>query len=85
MSEAEPAGQPHTGSLARRMMLIAAGWISILLLLGGVALDRTLTALVTRQFDDQLDYILTAMIGSAEIGPGRRGLFQPPARRSALS
>ena len=30
------SGAPHTGSLARRMMLIAAGWIAILLLLGGL-------------------------------------------------
>jgi len=60
---------PHTGSLARRMMLIAAGWITILLLLGGVALDRTLTDLVARQYDEQLEYLLTAMIASAEIDP----------------
>lgn len=72
------AKQPHTGSLARRMMLIAAGWILILLLGGGVALDRTLTALVTRQFDDQLDYVLTAMIGSAEIGPEGEVYFNRP-------
>ena len=32
----------HTGSISRRMMIIAAGWISILLLLGGIGLDRTL-------------------------------------------
>ncbi len=51
------------------MMLIAAGWITILLLAGGVALDRTLTALVSRQFDEQLEYVLTAMIASAEIDP----------------
>ena len=51
------------------MMLIAAGWITILLLVGGVALDRTLTSLVTRQFDEQLDYMLTAMIGSSEMDP----------------
>jgi signal transduction histidine kinase len=69
------AGVPHTGSLARRMILIAAGWISILLLLGGVALDSTLKALVTDQFDDQLDYVLTAMIGSTEIGPDGEVLF----------
>ena len=60
---------PHTGSLARRMMVIAAAWITILLLLGGVGLDRTLKGLVTRTFDEQLNYMLTAMIGSAEIGP----------------
>jgi signal transduction histidine kinase len=51
------------------MMLIAAGWITILLLVGGVALDRTLSALITRQFDEQLNYTLTAMIASAEIDP----------------
>jgi signal transduction histidine kinase len=50
-------------------MLIAAGWIAVLLLAGGVTLDRTLTALITRSFDDQLGYILTGMVGSAEIGP----------------
>jgi signal transduction histidine kinase len=51
------------------MLLIAAGWITILLLGGGVALDRTLTGLLTRQFDEQLSYMLTAMIASAEIDP----------------
>ena len=55
------------GSLARRMALIAAGWIAVLLLLGGIALDRTLTGLVTRNFDEQLEYMLTAMRGSGEI------------------
>ncbi|MCJ2185970.1 sensor histidine kinase [Novosphingobium beihaiensis] len=50
------------------MMLIAAGWISVLLLVGGLALDHTLTGLVTRNFDEQLGYMLTGMIGSAEIG-----------------
>ncbi len=77
-SAAAPAVVPHTGSLSRRMMLIAAGWISILLLLGGLALDRTLTGLLTRQFDEQLDYVLTAMIGSAEIWPdGEVGFNRP--------
>lgn len=60
---------PHTGSIARRMMLIAAGWILVLLLGGGFALDRTLTSLIRNNFDEQLDYIMTAMIASAEIGP----------------
>ena len=57
----------HTGSLARRMMLIAAGWITILLLVGGVALDRTITNLLQNNLDERLNYILTAMVGSAEI------------------
>lgn len=60
---------PHTGSLSRRMIVFAAGWIFILLLVGGVALDRTMTGLVRRQYDEQLDYILTSMIASAEIDP----------------
>jgi signal transduction histidine kinase len=72
------AGAPHTGSLSRRMMLIAAAWITVLLLLGGVALDRTLTTLVTRNFDNQLGYMLTAMIGSAEIGPDGEVFFNRP-------
>jgi len=72
------AAPPHTGSLARRMMLIAAGWISILLLLGGVALDRTLTALVESQFDEQINYMLTAMIASAEVDPYGEVLFNRP-------
>ena len=63
------AAPPHTGSLSRRMILIAAGWITILLLVGGVALDRTLAGLLTRQFDEQLQYTMVAMIGSTEIGP----------------
>ncbi|HEY8603729.1 MAG TPA: HAMP domain-containing sensor histidine kinase [Tsuneonella suprasediminis] len=49
------------------MMLIAAGWITILLLGGGFALDRTLTDMVEKNFDDQLDYLLTAMMASTEI------------------
>lgn len=58
----------HTGSLSRRMMLIAAGWISVLLLGGGIALDQTLTGLVTRNFDAQLSYMLNGMMASAEVG-----------------
>ena len=59
----------RTGSLARRMLLFAAGWICILLLVGGAALDRTLAGLLTRQFDEQLEYLQNAMIASAEIDP----------------
>ena len=60
------------------MLLIAAGWITVLLAVGGIALDRTLTSLVTSQFDDQLEYMLTAMIGSAEIGPEGEVYFNRP-------
>lgn len=51
------------------MMLIAAGWISVLLLGGGLALDQTLTGQVTRNFDSQLGNLLNGMIASAEVGP----------------
>lgn len=68
----------HTGSLSQRMMLIAAGWITILLLVGGLALDRTMTSLMTRNFDEQLGYMLTGMIGSAEIGPDGEVFFNRP-------
>jgi signal transduction histidine kinase len=55
------------GSLTRRMILIAAAWISILLAGGGFALDRVLVAAVTRNADDQLGYVLRSLLVSAEI------------------
>lgn len=51
------------------MLAIAGLWIVTLLLIGGFALDRVLTASITRNFDAQLNYALTAMIAAAEIGP----------------
>lgn len=58
-----------TGSLSRRMITIAALWISLLLSGGGFALDRVLTNAITENFDGGLEYVLLAMIRSAEIGP----------------
>ncbi|MXO47647.1 histidine kinase [Erythrobacter vulgaris] len=49
------------------MMAIAAIWISVLLLGGGFALERALTSQVQSNFDDQLEYVLTALIASAEV------------------
>jgi len=49
------------GSLSRRMILIASGWISLLLLGGGLALDRVLTTAVTNNSDAALEYVLTQM------------------------
>lgn len=60
------------------MMLIAAGWITILLLVGGLALDRTLTSLISRNFDEQLEYMLNAMVGAADIGPDGEVYFSRP-------
>lgn len=51
------------------MIVIAAAWITILLIGGGAALDRVLASSIERNFDDQLEYVLTAMIASAEIDP----------------
>ena len=67
-----------TGSLARRMIAIAALWISVLLIGGGFALDRVLTGAITRNFDSSLEYVLIAMIRSSEIGPdGEVRLVEP--------
>jgi signal transduction histidine kinase len=51
------------------MIVIAAAWISLLLFGGGWALDRVLTDAVSDNFDDQMQYVLTAMVASAEIDP----------------
>jgi len=72
----EPAAdRAARGSLARRMMLIAAVWIGLLLVGGGFALNRTLTGLVEQNFDEQLEYMLTAMVASAEVGPDGEVFF----------
>jgi signal transduction histidine kinase len=66
----EPRKRPRIGSLTRRLIVVAALWISILLLSGGFALDRVLTTSIVRNFDDQLVYVLNnALIAAAEIGP----------------
>lgn len=57
------------GSLGRRMILIATAWITLLLVGGGYALDRLLGNAITSNFDDGIDYVMTQMIASAEIGP----------------
>jgi signal transduction histidine kinase len=67
-----------TGSISRRMIGIAALWISVLLIGGGIALDRVLSDAITRNFDDGMNYVLTAMISSAEIGPDGEVLFNRP-------
>jgi signal transduction histidine kinase len=76
--------RPHIGSLTRRMIVVAALWITILLLSGGFALDRVLTTSIFRNFDDQLTYVLNnALISAAEIGPDGEVRFsrQPADQR----
>jgi signal transduction histidine kinase len=67
-----------TGSLTRRMIGIAALWVIVLLVGGGLALDRVLNSAITRNFDVQMEYVLTAMIASAEIGPDGEVRFNRP-------
>ena len=74
-----------TGSLTRRMIGVAAIWIVVLLGVGGYALDRVLITAITNNFDAQLDYVLTALIASSEIGPeGEVFLNRPPADQRFL-
>ena len=72
---ASPTTVRSTGSITRRMIGIAALWISVLLIGGGVALDRVLADAITRNFDDGMNYVLTAMIAASEIGPDGEVLF----------
>ena len=67
-----------TGSLTRRMIVVATVWILVLLVGGGLALDRVLTSAITRNFDAQLEYVLTAMAASSEIGPVGEVRFNRP-------
>jgi signal transduction histidine kinase len=75
--------RPPVGSLTRRMIVVAAFWITALLLMGGFALDRVLSASIIQNFDDQLEYVLNAMIASSEIGPDGEVRFnrQPADQR----
>jgi signal transduction histidine kinase len=86
LTAAAAEGRPKRriiGSLTRRMIAIAAVWITVFLLIGGFALDRVLTGSVERNFDEQLEYVLNAMIASSEIGPNGEVLFnrQPADQR----
>jgi signal transduction histidine kinase len=81
----EKAGPSSTGSLTRRIIGIAAIWIVVLLGVGGFTLDRVLTSAITSNFDDQLEYVLTSLIASSEIGPeGEVQLIRPPADQRFL-
>lgn len=82
---ARARGRRTTGSLTRRMIGVATLWILLLLGVGGLALDRVLSTAITRNFDAQLDYVLTALIASSEIGPdGEAYLNRPPADQRFL-
>ena len=80
-----PDQRSSTGSLTRRMIGIAAVWIVILLGAGGYTLDRELASAITRNFDSGLEYVLTALIATSEIGPdGALLLSRQPADQRFL-
>ena len=80
VTAAAPPRRRTIGSLTRRMIGVAALWITLLLLLGGFALNRVLTQSIVRNFDEQLEYVLNAMIAASEIGPDDEVRFnRPPA------
>ena len=54
-------------SLQRRMILIAAVWITALLGIGGLALVQVLDETLVASFDEQLSNNLNAMINTAEL------------------
>ncbi len=66
------------GSLTVRMIALAAAWIVPLLVVGGFALDDVLARAIRRNFDDQLNYAATALIATAEIGPGGEARLSRP-------
>jgi signal transduction histidine kinase len=70
----------RTGSLTRRMIVVAAVWIAALLLIGGFALDRVLSRSIQDQFNSQLVFLLNSMVYASEIGPDGEVRFnRPPA------
>lgn len=64
-----PQSGRDTGSLGRRMLVIAALWITLLLAGGGMLLDRVLVGEFTRDFDGELQEDLQALMRVAEVGP----------------
>ena len=71
----------RTGSLTRRIIGVAALWVTALLLIGGFALDRVLSRSIVDNFDNQLVLLLNkSLIAASEIGPGGEVRFnRPPA------
>jgi signal transduction histidine kinase len=79
------AAPKRSGSLTRRMIVVAAIWIALLLGIGAFTLDRLLRQAITDNFDAQLDYVLTSLIATSEIGPeGEILLNRSPADQRFL-
>jgi signal transduction histidine kinase len=73
-----PPKRRPPGSLSQRLVALAAVWISLLLLVGGFALETIVAGTITRNFDDQLSKALPAMIGAAELDPFGEVRFNRP-------
>ena len=83
--EGRGPGPRRLRSLTRRIIGVAAIWITVLLLGGGYALDRVQTSSLIENFDKQLEYVLNAMIAASEIGPDGEVRFnRPPADQRFL-
>jgi signal transduction histidine kinase len=83
--EAVKVRERRSASLTRRMIVVAAVWIGVLLLIGGYALDRVLSRGIVQTFDQQLEFVLNAMIAASEIGPdGEVRFTRPPADQRFL-
>lgn len=60
------------------MIGIAAAWILMLLVFGGLTLERVIGQAITDNFDDNIEYLLIAMIRASEVGPdGNVRLIEP--------
>jgi signal transduction histidine kinase len=79
-TETQSGAKRRGGSLTRRMIVVSALWIALMLALGGLALDRVLTNTIEANFDQQLESVLNGMIGASEIGvDGEIRFSRPPA------
>ncbi len=58
------------GSLVRRLIWLAAGWIVAALLVTGVALSAFFQQSSLRQFDRALNEVVTALYAGANVEPG---------------
>ncbi len=55
------------GSLSRRILALAVGFLLPVLLGGGLALDRVLARALTQAFDEQLQDALSSLMGAADL------------------
>ncbi|TXG84741.1 MAG: HAMP domain-containing histidine kinase [Sphingomonadales bacterium] len=66
------------GSLSRRILALAIGFLLPVLLGGGLALDRVLANALTQAFDEQLQDALASLMGAADLQPDGSVQLQRP-------